>query len=86
MKKISLITLCASLIVSGNKANSLKISLFQPRVDSSTQQAANPNMFNFSNSTVIADPEDIARDFINSQKSNLAISQCLRLRSTTQKI
>ena len=71
MKKISLITLCASLIVSGNEANSLKISLFQPRVDSSTQQAANPNMFNFSNSTVIADPEDIARDFINSQKKQL---------------
>ena len=71
MKKISLIMLCASYMVNSNEANSLKISLFQPKVDASSQSVSNQNMFNFSNSVKIADPEDVARDFINSQKKQL---------------
>ena len=71
MNKISLLTLCASLIVSTNEGNSLKISLFQPKSDLSSQKTVNPDMFNFSNTISISDPEDIARDFINSQKKQL---------------
>ncbi len=71
MNKISLITLGASLLISVCESNSLKISLFQPKPGVSTQQPEGSNVYNISNSLNIADPEDIARDFINSQKKQL---------------
>ncbi len=71
MNKISLLALGASLIIGNCEGNSLKISLFQSKPGIADQQSSNSEIYNISNSINIADPEDVARDFINSQKKQL---------------
>jgi len=67
MRKFAVLAVCAGILVTSSNAMSLKISFFQPQTSADQNQL---NTFNFTASTV-ADPEDVARDFIASQKQAL---------------
>ena len=71
MKKISLVAICAGILASNVHSNSLRVSLFNQSSEVNRSTKLIGQTFNISNSVNLSSPEEIARDFINSQKSQL---------------
>lgn len=71
MKNISLMIICVSLLATKSECNSLRISLFQNAPEAQSNLDTLGQTFQMSSSIKVADPEEIARDFINSQKAQL---------------